>query len=162
MTSFIPLESVKFNKKLVSIKEYPDRVMLEFEDGEIATHSILAGSDGISSTVREYLLKPLYPEEAIPVYSGAYCYRAVIPMEEAYEIIGDKTDVAKVFFGRNRGAVSYRITGGKVRCCSRDDSGGQKHALITIIACRSGTSFSSKLHRACLGRTQAGSPSPSQ
>ncbi|KAK0388791.1 hypothetical protein NLU13_5034 [Sarocladium strictum] len=113
MTSFIPLESVKFNKKLVSIKEYPDRVMLEFEDGEIATHSILAGSDGISSTVREYLLKPLYPEEAAPVYSGAYCYRAVIPMEEAYEIIGDKTDVAKVFFGRNRGAVSYRITGGK-------------------------------------------------
>jgi salicylate hydroxylase len=114
MTSFIPIESVKFNKKLVSIKEYTDRVILEFADGEIAMHSILAGSDGIASIVREYLLKPTYPEEALPVYSGAHCYRAVIPMDEAYEIIGEKTDVAKIYFGHNRGAVSYRITGGKV------------------------------------------------
>ncbi|KAF5705071.1 salicylate hydroxylase [Fusarium mundagurra] len=113
MTSFIPIESVKFNKKLVSIKEYTDRVMLEFADGEIAVHSILAGSDGIASIVREYLLKPTHPEEALPVYSGAHCYRAVIPMGEAYEIMGEKTDVAKIYFGHNRGAVSYRITGGK-------------------------------------------------
>ncbi|EWG48581.1 salicylate hydroxylase [Fusarium verticillioides 7600] len=113
MTSFIPIESVKFNKKLVSIKEYTDRVMLEFADGEIVAHSILAGSDGIASTVREYLLRPTHPEEALPVYSGAHCYRAVIPMDEAYEIMGEKTDVAKIYFGHNRGAVSYRITGGK-------------------------------------------------
>lgn len=114
MTSFIPIETVKFSKKLVSVKEYPDRVMLEFEDGEVAAHSILVGSDGIASTVREYLLAPSYPEEAKPVYSGAHCYRAVIPMDEAYEIMGEKTDVAKIYFGPNRGAVSYRITGGDV------------------------------------------------
>lgn len=113
MTSFIPLDSVRFSKKLTAIREEPDRVTLEFEDGDVASCSMLAGSDGIASTVREYLLKPLYPEEAYPVYSGAHCYRAVIDMEEAREIIGDLTDVAKVFFGPNTGAVSYRITGGK-------------------------------------------------
>lgn len=114
MTSFIPIGSVKFNKKLTAIREEPERVILGFADGEVASHTILAGSDGIASIVREYLLKPIHPEEALPVYSGAHCYRAVIPMTEAYEIIGDVTDVAKVFFGHNKGAVSYRITGGKV------------------------------------------------
>ncbi|RAO73161.1 uncharacterized protein BHQ10_009173 [Talaromyces amestolkiae] len=113
MTSFIPIGSVKFNKKLTAIREEPERVILGFADGEVASHTILAGSDGIASIVREYLLKPIHPEEALPVYSGAHCYRAVIPMTEAYEIIGDVTDVAKVFFGHNKGAVSYRITGGK-------------------------------------------------
>ena len=62
----------------------------------------------------DYLLAPSYPEEAKPVYAGAHCYRAVIPMDEAYEIMGEKTDVAKIYFGPNRGAVSYRITGGDV------------------------------------------------
>jgi 2-polyprenyl-6-methoxyphenol hydroxylase-like FAD-dependent oxidoreductase len=114
MTSFIPIESVKFSKKLTAIKEFPDKVILEFEDGEVATTSILAGADGISSTVRQYLLKPQHPEQAVPVYSGAYCYRGVIPMSEAYEIMGDKTDVAKIYFGHNQGAVTYRITGGDV------------------------------------------------
>ncbi|KAH7325550.1 salicylate hydroxylase [Stachybotrys elegans] len=113
MTSFIPIETVKFSKKLVSIKEYPDKVTLEFADGDVATHSILVGGDGIASIVREYILTPTHPEEAKPVYSGAHCYRAVIPMEEASEIMGEKTDVAKIYFGHNRGAVSYRITGGK-------------------------------------------------
>lgn len=133
MTSFIPIESVKFNKKLVSIKEYPDRVMLEFEDGEVAAHSILAGSDGIASTVREYLLTPTHPEEAKPVYSGAHCYRAVIDMDEAKEIIGDKTDVAKVFFGPNRGAVTYRITGGDVSL-KQSQKPCSKHEAFTNVS----------------------------
>lgn len=114
MTSFIPIESVKFNKKLTAIKEHPDKVVLEFEDGEIATTSVLAGADGISSTVRRYILEPTHPEQAVPVYAGAYCYRAVIPMDEAYEILGEYTDVAKLYFGKNQAAVTYRITGGDV------------------------------------------------
>lgn len=116
MTSFITIESVKFDKKLTAVKEYPDRVVLEFEDGHIATTSILAGADGIASAVRQHILKPTHPEQAVPVYSGAYCYRGVIPMSEAYDILGDKTDVAKLYFGHNQAAVTYRITGGDVSC----------------------------------------------
>ena len=75
MTSFIPIESVKFSKKLTAIKEYPDKVILEFEDGEMATTSILAGADGISSTVRQHLFEPTHPEQATPLYAGVALQR---------------------------------------------------------------------------------------
>ena len=114
MTSFFPIEKVQFNKKLISIKEYTDKVVIGFEDGEVATTSILAGADGIASTVREHILRPTHPDQAVPVYADAYCYRGVIPISEAKEILGDLTDVAKIYFGHEKGCVTYRITGGDV------------------------------------------------
>jgi len=121
MTSFFPIKIVKFSKKLIAIKEYTDKVILEFEDGEVATASILAGADGIASTVRDYILRPTHPEQAQAVFAGAYCYRGIMPMSEAYEILGDQTDIAKIFFGKNKGCITYRITQGNVSpaliCC---------------------------------------------
>lgn len=114
MTSFIPIESVQFNKSLTNVEQQSDGVILTFADGTIAESTILAGADGIMSTARAHVLKDLYPSQVAPVYAGAYCYRAVIPMPEAYEILGDLTDVAKFYFGHNRSAVTYRITGGEV------------------------------------------------
>lgn len=114
MTSFFPIENVKFSKKLIAIKEHPEKVVLEFEDGEVATACILAGADGIASTVRKHLLRPTHPEQEAPVFAGAYCYRGIMPMSEAYEILGDQTDVAKIYFGKNKGCVTYRITQGEV------------------------------------------------
>jgi salicylate hydroxylase len=114
MTSFIPIENVRFSKRLTEIKQYPDKVTLKFADGNIAKASILAGADGIQSSVRKHVLEPVYPSQVKPVYADAYCYRAVTPISEANEILGDLTDVAKFYFGHDRSAVSYRITGGKV------------------------------------------------
>lgn len=114
MTSFIPAETVQFNKRLSEVEQHSDGVVLEFEDGSRAEASILAGADGIKSVVRSHVLQPSYPSQVAPVYADAYCYRAVIPISEAQEIMGDLTDVAKFFFGHNRGAISYRITSGKV------------------------------------------------
>ncbi|KAK0390163.1 hypothetical protein NLU13_3736 [Sarocladium strictum] len=113
MTSFIPIENVRFSKRLVSIKEDASKVTLEFADGEVASASILAAADGIASTVRSHVLSPTHPEQAKPVYAGAYCYRAVIPMAEAEQVLGDLTDVAKLWFGKNRAAVTYRISEGR-------------------------------------------------
>ncbi|KAI4718772.1 monooxygenase [Aureobasidium sp. EXF-10727] len=113
MTSFIPIENVKFNKYLKSIEQHPDKVVLRFADGQVAEASVLAGADGIKSIVREHVLKPSFPNEIAPVYADAYCYRAVIPMAEAYPILGDLTNVAKFYFGHDRSAVTYRITGGE-------------------------------------------------
>ena len=118
MTSFIPIQNVKFNKHLIGLQQRPDKVVLEFSDGEVATASVLAGADGIKSTIREHVLRPLYPEQAAPVYANAYCYRSVIPMSEAEEILGRLTDVAKFYFGDKRSAVTYRISGGEVSFCS--------------------------------------------
>jgi len=116
MTSFIPLEHVKFSKRLTTIEQFPDKVVLIFSDDEVAEANIVAGADGIKSNIRRHVLEPLYPSEASPVYADAYCYRAVIPISEANEIMEDLTDIAKFFFGHGRSGVTYRISGGEVSC----------------------------------------------
>ncbi|KAK3069798.1 hypothetical protein LTR53_011585 [Teratosphaeriaceae sp. CCFEE 6253] len=134
MTSFIPIENVKFNKRLTGIQQQPHHIVLSFADGEVATASILAGADGIQSMVREHVLKPRYPEQVAAVYADAYCYRAVIPMPDAEEILGDLTDVAKFFFGRGRSAVTYRISGGKefnFLLCVADEQGWRLETAVT-------------------------------
>jgi 2-polyprenyl-6-methoxyphenol hydroxylase-like FAD-dependent oxidoreductase len=136
MTSFIPIENVKFSKRLTNIEQRPDGVTLSFQDGTTAECSVLAGADGIKSTVRATVLEH-YPDQIAPVYAGAYCYRAVIPMAEAYEILGDLTDVAKIYFGHGRGAVTYRISGGEVSQPFSDSV-----VLLLINLCdRSSTTF---------------------
>ncbi|XHG06574.1 hypothetical protein AWENTII_009763 [Aspergillus wentii] len=110
MTGFIPIENVKFDKRLTHVEQRPAGVTLTFSDGTTAEAAILAGADGIRSTTREHILKDLYPSQVAPVYAGAYCYRAVIPMPEAYEILGDLTDVAKLYFGPKRGVAVMNST----------------------------------------------------
>ena len=114
MTSFIPIENVRFNKRLVEIEQDASKVILRFADGEVVEASVLAGADGIQSTVRAHVLGSQYPEEVAPVYADAYCYRSVIPMADAEAILGDLTAVAKLYFGHERCAVTYRISEGRV------------------------------------------------
>jgi 2-polyprenyl-6-methoxyphenol hydroxylase-like FAD-dependent oxidoreductase len=114
MTSFIPPENVKFNKRLIEIQQDSTKVVLKFADGDIAEASVLAGADGIKSIVRAHVLNPQFPEQVAPVYADAYCYRAVIPMADAEAILGNLTDVAKFYFGHKRSAVTYRISEGRV------------------------------------------------
>lgn len=114
MTSFIPIGRVKFNKRLEKIQEHPNKVILEFADGDVVNASMVVGADGIKSVVRKHILQPQFPTEVDPVYAGAYCYRAVIPMSEAQAILGQHTDVAKFYFGKQRACVTYRISGGEV------------------------------------------------
>lgn len=132
MTSFIPLENVKFSKRLATIEENFDKVILKFSDGEVAEASVLAGADGIKSGIRKHVLEPLYPEQVEPVYADAYCYRAVIPMAEAEEIMGDLTNVAKFYFGHDRSAVTYRITGGKVGTAELREDHFEIHLTHTL------------------------------
>ena len=121
MTSYIPIETVKFGKTLTNIGQHPDKVVLTFADGEVVETSALFGADGIKSTVRQHVLGPLFPSQVDPVYADSYCYRGVIPIGEAENILGDLTDVAKFYFGDKRSCVTYRISGGSV-CCPRIDS----------------------------------------
>ncbi|KAL4959105.1 salicylate hydroxylase [Aspergillus stella-maris] len=113
MTSFIPIETVQFNKRLTWIKQHPDKVALSFADGSTAEASLLVGADGIKSVIREHVLSPGYPTQVDPIYSGSYCYRGVIPTSEAEEIFGDLTGVAKMYLGDNRCCVTYLISEGK-------------------------------------------------
>ncbi|KAK5107687.1 hypothetical protein LTR62_000922 [Meristemomyces frigidus] len=134
MTSFIPIDNVKFSKSLVNISKQEHKVELTFADGEMASASVLLGSDGVKSIVRAYVLAPSHPHQVAPVYADAYCYRAVIPMSEAEEILGDLTDVAKFYFGDKRSAVTYRISGGEefnFLLCIADDNGWKSIDAVT-------------------------------
>ena len=114
MTSFIPIDNIRFNKRVTKIEQHSDKVVLTFADCEVAEASVVAGSDGIQSVVREHVLQNQFPSEVAPVYADSYCYRGVIPIAEAEEILGDLVDVAKFYFGDKRSCVTYRISGGEV------------------------------------------------
>ncbi|OJJ35566.1 hypothetical protein ASPWEDRAFT_111079 [Aspergillus wentii DTO 134E9] len=132
MTGFIPIENVKFDKRLTHVEQRPAGVTLTFSDGTTAEAAILAGADGIRSTTREHILKDLYPSQVAPVYAGAYCYRAVIPMPEAYEILGDLTDVAKLYFGPKRGVASIvRQEFNYLLCVADSDEGWKLKDAVT-------------------------------
>ncbi|KAL5866413.1 hypothetical protein ACKVWC_011440 [Pyricularia oryzae] len=135
MTSFIPIEKVKFNKRLTKIEQRPDGISLVFADGTVAEAALLAGGDGIQSIVRAHVLQDVHPEQVLPVYAGSYCFRAVIPMAEAYEILGDLTDVAKIYFGHKRSAVTYRISGGEefnfLLCVDDSEDGWKLENAVT-------------------------------
>lgn len=115
MTSFIPIENVRFSKTLIEIQQRVDKVILKFADGDVTEASILVGADGIKSMVWEHVLSPFYPSQVEPVYADSYCYRGVIPTSEAKEIFGDLTDVAKMYVGEKRCCVTYLISKGDVR-----------------------------------------------
>lgn len=139
MTRFIPVEDVRFNKRLTDIEQHPDKVVLSFADGEIAHASVVAGADGISSMVRRHILGPLHPTQVDPVYADAYCYRAVIPIQQAEDILGDLTDVAKFYFGYDRSAVTYRISGGEASSYQDEnltstDSAAQEFNFLLCVA----------------------------
>lgn len=114
MTSFIPIEKVRFSRCVEEIEQHPDKVILKFASGDIAEASILVGADGIKSMVRGHVLGQLYPNQVEPVYADSYCYRGVIPTSEAKEIFGDLTDVAKMYLGDKRCCISYLISKGDV------------------------------------------------
>lgn len=114
MTTYIPNSSVKFSKRLQKVSEQHDGVLLQFADGEVVKASALVGSDGIESIIREHVLESRYPHQVKPLYADSYCYRAVVPMDEAKTILGDLTDTAKIYVGQDRMVVTYRVSGGKV------------------------------------------------
>lgn len=114
MTSFIPIEKVRFSKCVKEIEQCPDKVILRFADGDVAEASILVGADGIKSMVRKHVLGQLYPSQVEPVYADSYCYRGVTTTSEAKEIFRDLTDVAKMYVGDKRCCVTYLISKGDV------------------------------------------------
>lgn len=113
MTSFIPLSSVKFNKQVAAIKQLQGRVELTFADGETIQTSAVVGCDGIKGASRRHVLGTQYPDEVFAKYNQQYAYRAIVPVSEAREILGDLANDAKMYFGCPTNLSTYVISGGK-------------------------------------------------
>lgn len=109
LVELVPDEIVHFGKRLSSLVENENGVVLGFEDGEVVSADVVVGCDGIRSRVKECML-PVESLKTKPVYSGMYGYRAVLEMGEMVEAVGEKrARVATIYVGRGAYAISYPI-----------------------------------------------------
>ncbi|KAF3765200.1 hypothetical protein M406DRAFT_230467, partial [Cryphonectria parasitica EP155] len=92
------------------------QVVLHFKDGSSATHDAVIGCDGIKSNIRKTLLASTpRPEAADAVYSGKFCYRGLIPMEEAVAALGEEpAKNAQMYLGRHAHILTFPIEGAKL------------------------------------------------
>ncbi|KAH9897108.1 hypothetical protein F4778DRAFT_244627 [Xylariomycetidae sp. FL2044] len=89
-SDLIPKGRCQFGKEGVSVLHMENgKVQMKFKDGTTAEADIVIGSDGIHSRVRKLLLGEANPA-SYPSYTNKYCFRALVPMEDAREILGEE------------------------------------------------------------------------
>ncbi|KAF2177586.1 hypothetical protein K469DRAFT_602660, partial [Zopfia rhizophila CBS 207.26] len=118
MTSFIPRDSVRFNKRVIGMKQGTVETpfgctMLIFEDRSIVSHCAAIGCDGVKGFSRRVVLGDEYPELVDPLYTGRYAYRPTLPMQDVREILGDLATDAKMYMGTGANLSTYPISEGK-------------------------------------------------
>lgn len=113
----VPEGVAQFGKR-VTHYEYADddKVVLHFKDGSTATHDAVIGCDGIKSNIRKTLLASTpKPESANAVFSGKFCYRGLIPMDEAVAAIGEENAKnAQMYLGRHGHILTFAVEKGNV------------------------------------------------
>lgn len=114
LVDLIPSDIVHFGKRLNTVVEHDDRVVLGFEDGDVVDADVVVGCDGIRSRVKECMM-PVESLRTKPVYSGMYGYRAVLEMGDMVKAVGEKrAHVATIYLGRGVYALSYPIMRGRL------------------------------------------------
>ena len=91
-------------------------IQLTFVDGTSATCDVLVGCDGIKSNIRKTLLaETSQPENASATFSGKFCYRGLIPMDEAVSLLGEEmAKNAQMYLGRHGHILTFAIEKGKL------------------------------------------------
>ncbi|OAA63340.1 Aromatic-ring hydroxylase-like protein [Niveomyces insectorum RCEF 264] len=118
LTSMIPRETVRFNKRVSTIAQAPaadgadGKVTLTFEDGEVIRVDAVVGSDGAKGPTRGFVLGARWPEEVQARYSGKYVYRSIIPMADAQAILGHHAGDAETFLGKDVNFITFPISRG--------------------------------------------------
>lgn len=114
----LPQGVAKFGKRVTEYTEdsSSSQVTLRFKDGTTAIHDAVIGCDGIKSNIRKMLLeKTPKPEAAQAVFSGKYCYRGLIPMDEAVDALGEEMAMnAQMYLGRHGHILTFAVEKGKV------------------------------------------------
>lgn len=149
MTSFIDASRVRFNKKVTSITQENDLIKIRFEDGQVAQHAAAIGCDGVKGFTRKIVLESRYPEHVDPKYTNKYVYRAILPMEDAKNILGDLATDAKMYMCKGANLSTYPISEGKSMnvVTFKRDPGPWKHEDFAYEVTREEMLEDLKLHR---------------
>lgn len=89
LVKLLPDGNARFGKRLISIDEDGGILVMRFEDGTSAEADAVIGCDGIKSRVRAAMFGVESPV-ARPVYSHKYAYRALVPIKDAVEVLGEE------------------------------------------------------------------------
>jgi len=107
LAAAVPPECVRLDHRLTGLSEEPAGVRLQFENGDDVVASVVAGVDGVLSTVRRYVCG-----NVAPTHSGEIGFRGVIPTEKSQDLpnpaslhiwCGPETHV--VYYGLDRGEL---------------------------------------------------------
>ncbi|KAJ0303899.1 hypothetical protein COL516b_006342 [Colletotrichum fioriniae] len=104
-----------FSKTLHDIDDLgDDGVVLKFGDGTSARHSAVIGCDGIKSQTRRIMLGENHPATN-PSYTGKYCYRGMVPMDKAVELLGEeKAKNCQAYLGYHGHMLTFPVAGGRM------------------------------------------------
>ncbi|KAI0538401.1 hypothetical protein GGR58DRAFT_298249 [Xylaria digitata] len=109
-SALIPSGKVKFSKEVVSMLQRDDgKVTLKFRDGSLDEADIAVGCDGIRSRVRQLIIGEANPA-AHPRYTNKFCFRALLPMKKAREVLGEaRTSRRFMYNGPDAHVITYAV-----------------------------------------------------
>jgi 6-hydroxynicotinate 3-monooxygenase len=102
MIEAIPDGVLSFGKRLSSVDDRGDVVVLSFADGTTEEADIVIGADGINSKIRDTLLGP-----ELPKYTGYVGHRAVFPISA---VKGFTHDLCTKWWSDDRHMMVYYVT----------------------------------------------------
>lgn len=113
LIKLLPEGIAQFKKKLLDVTAAADGdAVLHFADGTTAQHTAVIGCDGIKSRTREIVLGK---EDARPVFTGKYAYRAILPMTKALEFLeGKQATTPQMYCGYQRHVLTFPIASGTI------------------------------------------------
>lgn len=117
LIKLIPDGVAHFGKRVAHYTEDQNaKVTLHFTDGSTAVHDAVIGCDGIKSNIRKTLLAETpRPEAANAVFSGKFCYRGLIPMDQAVSVLGEELAMnSQMYLGRHGHILTFAIDKGKI------------------------------------------------
>jgi len=113
MVKLLPDGVAKFAKRLVDLEDNGKEVLMKFADGSEARHSAVIGCDGIKSRTRAWMHGQENPVSHA-VFSGKYCYRGLIPMDDAVELLGEKlAGNSQMYLGYGGHILTFPVQKGK-------------------------------------------------
>ncbi|MEV4511729.1 FAD-dependent monooxygenase [Dactylosporangium sp. NPDC049525] len=101
----LPPGVVRLGRRLASVEERPDDVVLRFDDGSTVTADVVVGADGIHSVVRDLLVG----DE--PRFSGQTVYRGLVPSDRLPRLLREPKVL--IWLGPGQHCVCYPVWAGR-------------------------------------------------